>query len=476
MRVEDLLSLGSLDIQIAAGVNGVRNEVLWAHSCELDDPTSSLGPNELLMTNGYCIPYGGQAQVKFLRSLVKAELSGIMVPGHPPMRPLSAEFLAEADRLSFPVLLAGPNTLYAIVARQVAAANWSSQANEIFQLSKLYNVATQADPDIRSVLAQIVPILRAGVRVEDSLSGLPLGEAEHGDVDAALSVRRFELGGDFRPLLTLYEYPGEQVSGFILMHLRKILQIAADGPLRASERRAELSEGLLLSLLNGAVPADVREVLPPEVPREGFKLAVFSRQERRAVARATALSQLPVVVGADRAHCLALVPVTAVSGFKGLLAGLGVRAGVSSTFTDFLDTRIAAAEAARVFETSEHGNRLWTEFEGSSLSVLTRSHKEAQEIITGVLGSLSGDTPKKTVLRETLFAYLRLDRQWDTVAAELNIHRQTLAYRMKRIAEETGRSLTRTEDLSAFWIASEAWRSLHPDSGNDAAGVRVQGS
>ena len=38
-------------------------------------------------------------------------------------------------------------------------------------------------------------------------------------------------------------------------------------------------------------------------------------------------------------------------------------------------------------------------------------------------------------------------------AQRLNIHKQTLVYRIRRIEEITGRSLESTEDVTALWIA-----------------------
>ncbi|MGK3958629.1 helix-turn-helix domain-containing protein [Arthrobacter sp. R4] len=78
------------------------------------------------------------------------------------------------------------------------------------------------------------------------------------------------------------------------------------------------------------------------------------------------------------------------------------------------------------------------------------------------LGTLAVESPRTAVLRETLVAYLRNNRSWSATSRELRIHRQTLAYRLKRISEETDRVLNRSTDISALWIASQAWASLHP--------------
>ncbi|GEC14075.1 hypothetical protein ANI01nite_32780 [Glutamicibacter nicotianae] len=99
------------------------------------------------------------------------------------------------------------------------------------------------------------------------------------------------------------------------------------------------------------------------------------------------------------------------------------------------------------------------DFSGVTVSLLTRSRKEASAIVEQVLGGLAGKDPKSSALRETLFAYLANDRRWNETASALGIHRQTLFYRLGRIKEITGRDVASTADLSAFWLAFQAWPS-----------------
>nr|WP_243752604.1 helix-turn-helix domain-containing protein [Leucobacter ruminantium] len=99
----------------------------------------------------------------------------------------------------------------------------------------------------------------------------------------------------------------------------------------------------------------------------------------------------------------------------------------------------------------------WAEFEAVPIGILARSGAEAERIVEEVLGGLSGGERRTVELRETLFAYLRHDRRWAETAGALGIHRQTLAYRLKGIEAATGRTLARSEDIAALWIAMRAW-------------------
>ncbi|HRN29867.1 MAG TPA: helix-turn-helix domain-containing protein, partial [Terrimesophilobacter sp.] len=200
----------------------------------------------------------------------------------------------------------------------------------------------------------------------------------------------------------------------------------------------------------------------PHLPSSGFHLLAFGSVEGIRIARAVALLDLPVIVGQGRTSHLALVPSDAVPQMRELVASLEVRVGVSSVFTDLADVRVASQEAAKVFEANQHGQPRWIDFEGTTVSVLARSLREATEIVAGTLGHLADDAPAMAKLRDTLFAYLRNDRRWQESATELGIHRQTLSYRLNRIEEETGLKLARSSDLAALWIAYQAWEATHP--------------
>lgn len=62
------------------------------------------------------------------------------------------------------------------------------------------------------------------------------------------------------------------------------------------------------------------------------------------------------------------------------------------------------------------------------------------------------DAERGTDYLTTIRTWLELDRSWQRAAAELPIHKQTLGYRLRRIEELTGRGLTSTGDLAAWWL------------------------
>ncbi|MET8829908.1 PucR family transcriptional regulator ligand-binding domain-containing protein [Streptomyces sp. NPDC004610] len=462
LTVAELVAAPGLGTTVLAGRDGLGREVLWAHSCEMADPAAWLGPHELLMTVGLCVPADAEGQVALVARLDDAGLAGLMIGDHAPAPPLTGALLAEADRRGFPVLLAAARTPYAAVARHVAAANSFGQLHQVLRLSKLYHLAAHAGDDDSALTDALATLLDVGITVADTATGTTL-LASGPPPGAAPTARRYPLRGHHDAELRLRELPGAELDSFLLVHLMKVMEVAVDRVLNAADRRSELSAAALAALLGGTVPAGLAEVLRPHRLTEGFRLVAVGAGDGAAVARLAAVHRLPVAVGPGRSGHLALVPAAAFADFRSLVRPVAGRAGVSSVYSHPADVPHAAAEAGRALAEDGRTGSGWAEFEGTTVSVLARSRREAEQITASVLGGLCEDGPRAARLRETLFAYLRNDRAWAGTAAELGIHRQTLAYRLGQITEETGLDLAATGDLSSAWIAYQAWESLRTE-------------
>lgn len=459
LKVADLVSTASLNVRVLAGEAGIGREVLWAHSCELSDPERWLGPHELLMTVGLCVPAEPEEQAAFVGRLDDAGLAGIMIGDHDTAPAITRPLLEEADRRGFPVLSVVSETPFAVVARHVASGTSSAQIQQVLKLSKLYQVATNADDDAAALVRDLVSLLGVGIRVEDRLTGLTIVEANP-TVPAGqlLETRSYPLRGTYEADLHLAEFPREPLDGFLLVHLLKVLEVNIDRIMGAFTHWAERSARAMTGLLNGTVTAEAEELLGDVSLADGFQVAAFGGRVAPHVARGVVLQRMTVIVGRSRVAHLALIPHRELARFREFAEGTGKTFGVSSTFTDLRDVRSAAEEAGRVRSAGRHGGRSWVEFEGTTISVLARSQREAEEIVVGVLGPLADPDGHADKLRETLFAFLRNDRRWRETAEELGVHRQTLSYRLKRIEEETGLDVSSSADLSSMWIAYQAWQ------------------
>jgi purine catabolism regulator len=119
------------------------------------------------------------------------------------------------------------------------------------------------------------------------------------------------------------------------------------------------------------------------------------------------------------------------------------------------EARWALAEAVtRDLALVRHGER-----ETTLLSA--RSATEAEAIVRSVLGALlEYDASHDARLTDSLRVFLEENRSWQRAAARLHIHKQTLVYRMGRVADLTGRALDSTHGVAELWLALRAYDTV----------------
>jgi purine catabolism regulator len=79
----------------------------------------------------------------------------------------------------------------------------------------------------------------------------------------------------------------------------------------------------------------------------------------------------------------------------------------------------------------------------------------AQAFSAALLAPLS-EYGSRADLIESLRAYLDCNGHWDAAAQRLGVHRHTLRYRMKRVAELLGRDLDDPGVRAELWLALQA--------------------
>lgn len=81
----------------------------------------------------------------------------------------------------------------------------------------------------------------------------------------------------------------------------------------------------------------------------------------------------------------------------------------------------------------------------------------AQAFSAAVLAPLTAYGSRADLV-ESLRAYLDSNGHWDAAAQRLGVHRHTLRYRMRRVAELLGRDLDDPGTRAELWLALEAAR------------------
>ncbi|NUR89239.1 MAG: helix-turn-helix domain-containing protein, partial [Nonomuraea sp.] len=110
-------------------------------------------------------------------------------------------------------------------------------------------------------------------------------------------------------------------------------------------------------------------------------------------------------------------------------------------------------QARRAFDASTDAPVRFADLAGQGLLALL-DPADAQAFATALLAPLNLYGSRADLL-ESLRAYLSANGHWDAAAQRLGIHRHTLRYRMKRVAELLGRDLEDPGVRAELWIALE---------------------
>jgi purine catabolism regulator len=143
--------------------------------------------------------------------------------------------------------------------------------------------------------------------------------------------------------------------------------------------------------------------------------------------------------------------------------GLAAHFGLGMPETDPRGLRRAYQEARFALEAAapagDQARRVATVADlGGHRLLLARQEDAALEAISrGLLGPLLDyDRRQHGDLVASLRTFLEHNGNWEAAARALGVHRHTLRYRIRRVAELTGRDLESAGDRVEFWLALQA--------------------
>lgn len=448
LTVADLVADPALDTTVLAGARGLGRTVRWAQTSEIAHPWHWLGPDELLMTVGLSLPSDPEGQLAFVRALDDTGLSGLIIGDDGLAPALTTAMLEECDARDLPLLIAGPSTPFVAIARTVAAATATRQSRSVLLLSRIYQAAGRQDISAKREGRWIAELCGTRVAVLDERTGSRIiGEAAIADEPHRAHALR-----TIRPTHLLIPRASD-VDAMTLVHLTQILTVDANVLLQSALTEIAAGSEYAHRLLDGHRAAG---------PDRPFVVVATDAAARDDVAMSFALREIRPYVVERRGRTLALVDVDDVEAVQSVIEGFDLTAGVSAETTSLADLGGAIEEATSALSHARSTTGGWLRHERSEVSLLARSPSEAAAIVETVLGPLAEPTAY-AALRSSLFALLDHDLHWHEVADGLGIHRQTLAYRMRRVEQLTGRRVQRVRDVAELWLARCAWRTLHGD-------------
>ena len=484
LTVGDLIAMDQLGCAAVAGVAGLDRRIVWAHTSELD-PWDWLGADELLMTAGLCVPPDEPAQCTFVERLHEKGLAGVIIGDDATAPPLTAAMLAVADRLGFPILRCSHTTPFAAIGRTVALASQSVQVSRVARLSRLYEHARSTSLAETSLLVRLSRELRYTLHVVDVEYGtevLPTDNALSDKTIRALAARvagtldrlpahlTLMDGADYvmtahalpthrKCMLVMEGSPATDVDAFALLHVRTLIGVEVEKVTREREHADEAGEGLLRRILAGT---DAAEAVTPLL--EQFDLAEpewtvlsFGTDFLPAARTITGDRGVPHVTGTLDEHAYMLIPTGRSPETIDVLSGRTRAMGVSPSATTIGQISDSARQAGWALDTARSTGVPVTRYSTDAPLFVPRTLTDARHATDAILGDLLlYDRGHESHLVETLETFLTHNRSWTVTAEQLGIHRQSLAFRLRKIESVTGRDLKASSDIAMLWLALRA--------------------
>lgn len=480
LTVGDLIRTPSLQLSVQAGASGMNREIQFVHISELDSPAQWLEGGELLMTTGLGVPQEETRQNDYVRALAEKRVAALAVGVR--VTDLHASTVKLADDVGFPILHVPKDVPFLSITRHVVETTFgASEALFATQLAILetLRVRTERDSPSWDLLQELESI--TGYKLDIVT---PAGLAPHtGDrivERSSLPLGSME-GHDHRFLLNGYAIPvrvGDRLAGFVIAreregiagggiasvrHIATLAGVEMSSLYRERVTRRDMGARLFARIAAGTIPPD-----QAMARLHGFGLR--GQQEHVVCAVAAAgpggfeeldhrLSDegIPHLL-MQEGQFLCLVPdqenaLAVVHGFAGSL--MGVSEPVE------LPTGLGVARSQAVWALMSPGPRVGTRvvrFSDGGTFWLPNDPHAVERVVSRILGPIeSYDFQNGTDLLHSLDTYFKHDGQVAKAASALFVHSHTLAYRLRRIEEITGRKLKSLVDQTELWIALQAY-------------------
>ena len=247
------------------------------------------------------------------------------------------------------------------------------------------------------------------------------------------------------------------------------LDALLEGELSGEETRRRLrflglgqSPGVAV-LVARAVGAPGRAPADRDGATEALRRLVEDRLSRRPAPYAASVHE-DLAVALFEARDPATARGTAEAVAEGVLAkGVGARFGLGTPAQDpralrrtYQEARFALAAAATA-EAPPAGVASVEDLGNHRLLLALQEDAALEALSRGLLAPLRAyDRRQHGDLVASLRTFLEHNGNWEAAARALGVHRHTLRYRIRRVAELTGRDLESAADRVEFWLALQA--------------------
>jgi purine catabolism regulator len=483
LTVQDITDLPELDLAVAAGSDGLGNEVSWLHVSELADPTPFLEGGELLLTTGLGVGEMATTQRAYVRRLARHGLAGLGFGIGFGFPEVPAPLVEEANKLAFPVLTVPYQVPFVAITKAAVTQLASEQLEQLTRALEVHERLAQAVLDgrgLQSLLAIVCNHLDCSLALVDE-SGRVVAERHArkrisfegalelpvvaGREPATLKAAR--PSGEFGEYDRLVLHHGQTALAFELSRRRAVsaaeLRLAGDlledlederlDDREAARRmaafglEADLAYAAMLAVpRNGLSSERLREEVAEELERQNVPFLSAARRDRAAF-----------LVGAEGEQEVLTIARRVVEAEPLARVGVGRPAHGTALGRSLVEAR-AALDAGS-------GDVASYRDLGSLELLLSLPDAALEAFVDRVLGPAADNG----WLVESLTALLDAGCRWSEASGELGVHRHTLRYRMDRLREQTGRHPDDPDQRMELWLAVKAKQALAARNGRSAS-------
>jgi purine catabolism regulator len=471
LTVREILEIDGLGLSVAAGAEGLANEVSWLHVSELEDPTQFLEGGEFLLTTGLGVGELATTQRAYLRRLSKHGLAGLGFGLGFGFSETPPALIEEANTLGFPVVSVPYEVPFVAITK---AAGTRLAGDQLERLTRALEVnerladAVLAGRGVEPLLAIVSGHLGCSLALVDE-RGRTVAERHSGRRASFADALELPLGSavlkaaregtPFGEYDRLVLHHGQTALGFELSRRRAVsaaeLRLAGDLLEDLEEDRLDDREAarrmaafgldptrlhaalLAVAATNGATGERVRSEVAELLDRRSVRYLSAARPDRAGF--------LVEVESEDEALALAQRLVEAEPSAR---VGVGRPARGRALGRSLVEAR-AAIDAATTPVASYRDL-------GSLELLLSLPDAALEAFVDRVLGPAADNAR----LAESLTLLLESGCRWSEAAERLGIHRHTLRYRMDRLREQTGRHPDEPEERMELWLAVKARQAL----------------
>jgi purine catabolism regulator len=456
VRVADILDDPQLQIEfaVAGGPGALQRPITWCAPTESIDPSPFLNPGALMLTSGMALNVTDvriwDAYVERLAKVPIAALAFGLGPAHPT---LPAGLATACRNHSIPLLVIPAEVPFVLVQRDVQDRLSAERYEALRRGSELADDCTRIAADqgtIQDVLHRISEVVEARVSIQDSTGATLLSAGGDGAFPARTEFTMPSSDGD-RFRLVVEEADTSPSIRTVLAPVAAVVSMQLSTTLGSTGVAHSRNAGRLVETIygNDAVPTDELIALARQAELEPYRRtgvvvmqadSGMSTTYLRSVswrARVMLAGEFAVMRYVEEPDLSTILLQSDALEQDHLMAAARTAVGRARSVSAVVATAENAAELGLTLRMArralgENGVHPAPRLNFEAV-VDTLRHPGAISLANRLLAPLLGSGDRS--LLTTLEVYLRHSGATSPICQELFIHRNTLAYRLKRIEE-----------------------------------------